>query len=121
LGIVAAEQVPERQVGATRLEVPQRHVESRDGEHRRPAAAAVVQRPPGLEPQPLDVVGLLAGHDLRQFSGEHRVDGGAVAPDRVGVADALGAVGVPHPHGIELERRHFAVHRVAQDDRQRDP
>ena len=36
-------------------------------QHGRAAAAAIVQRPPGLVPKPLDVVGILAEQDLGQF------------------------------------------------------
>ena len=60
------------------------------------------------------MVGLLAGHDLGELAPQHRVDGAAVAADREGVADALGAVGVAHPHGVELEGAHLAVRRVGQ-------
>ena len=119
-GVEAAEEVPQRQPGAAALQVPERHVEGREREHRRSAAAAVVERPPGLEPQALDVVGFLAGHDLDELAPQHRVDGAAVAPDRVGVADALGAVGVADPHRVELEGAHLAMGRIGQHLRQRD-
>ena len=119
-GIVAAEGLPEREVGALRLEVPQGHVEGRERQDGRAAAAAVMEGPPGLVPEALDLVGLLAVHDLGQFAGEDRVDGGAVAADGEGVADALRPVGVADAHGVELEGAHLAMHGVGQNGRQRD-
>ena len=80
-----------------------------------------MQRPPGLLPQPLDVVGFLAGHDLGDLARQHGVDGAAVAADGVGVADALAAVGVAHADSVQLERAHLAVRAVGQDLRQRHP
>ena len=50
--VVAAEQLPQGQAGAPGLQVPERHVEGREGEdvgHR----PAIVQRPPELLPERL--------------------------------------------------------------------
>ena len=81
-----------------------------------PAAAAIVQRPPELLPQPLDPVGVLAGQDLGHLARQDVVDGAAVAADREGVADALGPVRVAHAHGAQLEGAHLAMGAVGQHD-----
>ena len=44
-GVEAAEQAKQRQIGAPRLQVPQRDVERRERQHRRSAASAVMQVP----------------------------------------------------------------------------
>ena len=51
---------------------------------------------------------------------EDRVDRRAVAADREGVADALGAVGVAQTHRIELEGADFAMRAVGEHHGQRD-
>ena len=48
------------------------------------------------------------------FARKDGVDGGAVASDREGVADALRAVRIAQPHGVEFEGAHLAVHAVGQ-------
>jgi hypothetical protein len=118
--IVAAERLPQGEIGALGLQVPQGHVEGRERQHGRAAAAAVMERPPGLVPEALDLVGLLAVHDLRELAGENGVDGGPVAPHREGVAHPLGAVAVADADRVELEGPHLAVHGVGEHLGQRD-
>ena len=45
-------------MGALGLEVPQRHVDGGERQDRRPATAAVMERPPGFVPEALDFIGL---------------------------------------------------------------
>ena len=47
------------------------------------------------------------------------VDGPAIAADRIGVADAFGAIGIPDRGGDQLEMAHLAMGAVGQRDRQR--
>ena len=120
-GIEAAEQTPQRQTGAPRLQVPQRDVERRQRQHGRPAAPAIMQPPPDMMPDRLDVVGLAALDQLGDLAPQDVGDRAAVAADRVGVADAFGAIGIADAAGDELERRDLAMRAVGERDRQRDP
>ena len=110
--IESAEQVPEREPGAARLEIPQRDVGGRQREHRRAAPSAIVQRPPALVPAPRDVVRLATAQQLGDLDAQRGVDRGAVAPDGEGVAEALRAVGVADPDRVQLEGADVAVRAV---------
>ena len=114
-----AEHAPQRPVRALRREVPQRDVDRGDREHHRPAAAAVVERPPHLLPQRLDAIGLFAGEERREVALDQDVDRRAAGADGVGVPEPLGAVGIAHARGDELEVGHLAVRAVREHDRQR--
>jgi hypothetical protein len=119
--IEPAEQSIQRQFRAPRLQIPQRDVECRKRQHRRPAAAAVMQRPPDLMPDRLGVIGLAALDQRRDFALEDVGDGAAIAPDCVGVADAFGAIGIVDAAGDQLERRDVAMGRVGEHDGEGDP
>ncbi|MHC2243827.1 hypothetical protein ACVJH7_003134 [Bradyrhizobium elkanii] len=118
--VEAAEQPPQRQRCPPRLEVPQRDVERGQRQHRRPAAAAIMQRPPHLVPKLLGVVGLHPARDLADFAAQDIGDGAAIAADRVGVAGAFRAVGIAGADRDELERLDLAMRAVAQHHRERD-
>ena len=119
--IEAAEHPPQRLAGALGREVPERDVDRRDRQHHRPAAAAVVERPPHLLPQRLDPAGVLALEQRREVALDEDVDRGAAGADGVGVAEPLGAVRVAHAHRDELEVGHLAVRAVREHHRQRHP
>ena len=113
-GIEAAEQPEQRQVRAPRLQVPQRDVERRQRQHHRAAASAIMQAPPHPVPYRLGVVRLEARDKLGDLAPDDVGDCIAVAADRIGVADALRAIGIAHPAGDQLERRHLAMRAVGQ-------
>ena len=92
--VVAAEQPPQRRAEAARLQVPQRDVDGREGQHRRAAAAAIVGAPTTGAATGARSVRVGADQELGHVALERGVDRGAVAPDRVGVADAFRPVGV---------------------------
>ncbi len=60
------------------------------------------------------MIALLAGEDVGHLARQDGVDGRAVAADREGVADALGAVGVAQPHRVQLEGAHLAMRAVGE-------
>jgi hypothetical protein len=53
-----------------------------------------MQRPPGLAPDSLDLIRLLAAEQLRDFVLQDRVDSGAISSCGVRVAHAFAAFGV---------------------------
>jgi hypothetical protein len=109
-----AEQLPQRHVRAPGLQVPQGDVDGGQRQHGRTAAAAVVQGPPELLPQRLDAGRFFADGEFAEFTIEQCVDGRAVAPHRVGVADAFDAVRIPQADGVQFEVEHLPVRAVAQ-------
>ena len=120
LRVVAAQQGPQRDAEAARLQIPQRDVDSGDGHRRRAATATVVQRPPHLLPQRFDEVRPLAGEPRREIPLHRRVDGRTVGADGEGVARAFRAVLVADAHRHQLEMRHLPVGAVGQRHRQVD-
>ena len=84
------------------------------------AASAVVERPPHRLPEGLDALGVAAGQQRRQVTHQQRVDRGAAGADRVGVAHALGSVGIAHARGDQIEGADRPVRAVGQRDGQRD-
>jgi hypothetical protein len=118
--IESPQDAPERCPLPPRAQIPQRDIHRRDGESLGPAAAAVVQRPPHELPERLDVLGLAAGEPRGQIARQQRPYRGAAGAHRVGVAHALGAVGVAHARGDQLEALDDPVGRVGERDRQRD-
>ena len=116
---MAAEQTPKRHAGALGLEIPERHVDRRERQHGRAAAAAVVHRPPHPLPEGFDQIAVLAHDDGRDLMGKRRCDRGPIVAGGVSVADAFAAVGIADPDGIELEIGHLAVLAVGQRLRQR--
>ena len=111
---VAAEEAPEGEVGAARLHVPKRHVEGGDGEHGRPAAAAVVERPPELVPDVLDPVRVFIRDQAGDLAAQYVCYCTAVSPACERVADAFGPVSTMDPGSDDLETIHCAMHRVRQ-------
>ncbi|MBV8770398.1 MAG: hypothetical protein JO094_16055 [Hyphomicrobiales bacterium] len=66
------------------------------------------------------MVGFLASENLDEFTSKKGVDGGAVPPDRVGVAHARRSVGIPHADAVEFEGSHLAMRAVGEHFRQRN-
>ena len=93
-GIEAAEQTKQRQIGAARLQVPQRDIERRERQHRRSAAPAVMQGPPDVMPDGFGVVGFAALDQFGNLPPENVGDRAAIAADGIGVANAFGSVGI---------------------------
>jgi hypothetical protein len=118
--VEAAEQPPQRGTVPARAEIPQSDVDGGDRERLGAAAAAVVQRPPHRLPQRLDALGVAPDQQGREVPGQERVDGEAARAHRVGVADALAAVGITHARGDELEIPDRPVRAVGQRNGQRD-
>jgi len=118
--IEAAQHAPERRALAPRAKIPERDVDGRHRERLGAAAPTVVERPPHRLPVALDEVGVASDQERRQVAGHEGVDGGAPGAHRVRVARALGALGVAHARGDQLEALDGPVRAVRQRDRQRD-
>ena len=98
----------------------QRDIDGRHREADRPAAAAVMQLPPHALPQRFDLVGVGAHQDVAQPLVDQRVHRRPAGARGVGVADALGPIGVSQPDGHEFEMGHRAVGGIRQRHRQFD-
>jgi hypothetical protein len=118
-GIVTAQMLPERHAPTARRQVPERHVDGRDREHREPAPTHVVEPPPHPFPQRLDPHLVGAGQRRCQVPLDQRPDGRAAGADRVGVADPLGAILRVEPNRDQLEVRDVTVGRVGENGGQR--
>src|SRR4029077_13450858 len=79
-----------------------------------------MQCPPGLPPDSLDFIRLLAAEQFSDFALQDRVDSGAISSCGVRVAHAFGAFGVGEPDRIEFKSAHLAVCAVAKHDRERN-
>src|SRR5947207_4948460 len=79
-----------------------------------------MQRPPGLAPDSLDLIRLVAAEQLSDFALQDRLDSGAISSCGVRVAHAFGAFGVGEPDRIEFKSAHLAVGAVAKHDRERN-
>src|SRR5438046_1753635 len=79
-----------------------------------------MQCPPGLAPDSLDLIRLLAAEQFSDFALQDRVDSGAISPCGVRVAHAFGAFGVGEPDRIEFKSAHLAVCAVAEHDGERN-
>jgi hypothetical protein len=120
-GVKAAKQAKQRQIGAACLQVPERDIERGKREHHRAATPAIMQAPPGVMPDGFGVVGFAAFDQLGNFPPESVGNRAAVAADGVGVADALGPVGIAEAACHEFKGRDFAMRAVGEGNRQRDP
>ena len=79
-----------------------------------------MQSPPGLAPDSLDLICLLAAEQFGDFALQDRVDSSAISSCGVRVAHALGAFGVGEPNRIEFKSAHLAVCAVAKHDGERN-
>src|SRR5262249_15185085 len=111
-GIEAPKQTKQRKVHAPRLEVPQRDVERGEREHRGSATPTIVQTPPDMMPDAFSVIGFVAFYQLRDFAPENIGDRAAIPADSVGVANALGTVGIADATSQELESLDFTMRAV---------
>ena len=112
--VKTAEQAKQRQIGAARLQVPQRDIERGKREHDRTAAAAVMQAPPDVMPDRFGVIGLAALDQFGNFPPENIGNRAAIAADGIGVADAFGPVGIADTACDELKGRDFAMRAVGE-------
>ena len=116
-GIVAAEDLPEREPAPPRAKVPERRVRRRHRERRETAPPHVVRAPPHPLPEGLDPLGVLPEEERPEIL-QQRPDRRAPDADGVGVSEALGAAGRPHARRDELEVGDLSVRRVGEDDRE---
>ena len=79
-----------------------------------------MERPPGLAPDSLDLIRLLAAEQFSNFVLQDRVDSGTISSCGVRVAHAFGAFGVGEPNRIEFKSAHLAVCAVAKHDGERN-
>jgi hypothetical protein len=79
-----------------------------------------MQRPPGLAPDSLDLIRLLASEQFSDFALQDRVDSGAIPSCGVCVAHAFRAFGIGEPDCIEFKSAHLAVCAVAEHDGERN-
>src|SRR6516225_5911150 len=119
--VVAAEELPERQTGSPRLEIPQRDVDRRQCEHDRPTPTTIVQRPPDSVPHGLDEIRVETGDDSSDLAGQDIMDRAAISAYRVGITDALRTVPVTYLDRAQLEIPDYTVRTVGEGDRKRHP
>src|SRR3954453_19754841 len=79
-----------------------------------------MQAPPDTMPDCLGVLSLALLDQARNFLSEDICDGAAATADRIGVADAFGAIGIAHAAGDELERGDLAMRAVGKRRGKRD-
>ena len=120
-GVEAAEQTKQRQIGAARLQVPQRDIERREREHRRSAAPAVMQGPPDVMPDGFGVIGFAALDQFGNLPPENVGNRAAIAADGISIADAFSPVGIADAACHQFEGFDFAVRAVGEGNGQRDP
>jgi hypothetical protein len=77
-----------------------------------------MQRPPGLAPDSLDLIRLLAAEQFSDFALQDRADSGAISSCGVRVAHAFGAFGVGELDRIEFKSAHHTVRAVGEHDRE---
>ena len=119
--VVAAEQTEQRQVGAPRLQIPQRDVECGERQYRRPAATAIMQAPPDVMPDGLGVVGLPAVDQFRDLPPEDVGNRAAIAANGVGIARAFSPIRIANTACHQFEGCDLAMCAVGEGNRQRDP
>src|SRR5712664_4121212 len=91
-GVEAAEETKQGQIGAARLQVPQRDIKRREREHRWSAASAVMQGPPDVMPNGLGIIGFAALDQFGDLPPENVGNRAAIAADGIGIADAFSPV-----------------------------
>src|SRR4029077_13126628 len=79
-----------------------------------------MQRPPGLAPDSLDLIRLLAAEQFSNFVLQDRVDRGTISSCSLRVARACRAFGIGEPNRIEFKSAHLAVCAVAKHDWERN-
>ena len=117
VGIMAAQEAPERHAVAPCRQIPKRGVDGGDREGGEPAAPDEVQMPPHPLPQRFDPIRLLAKQERLQIALDQVLDRAAAGTDGVGIAEPLRAVVGAQANGDQLEMGHLAMGRIRQGDR----